>query len=160
MKKVYELSILAGCQILVLIAAETGQLHTFATPKLRPVIDTKQGKLLIHKCLTTDPYAPDNTEAEDSNTAAQRPNQKLPSISPVSSSNGKQPRQNICDTSSAPTSTARDSAVDDLDFQNLTEIWDSSLFQNTEARFSCTDQSHQFSKDQKHWDSGFLINNK
>jgi len=50
-KKAYELSTLTGTQVLLLVASETGNVYTFATPKLQPLITKQEGKALIQGCL-------------------------------------------------------------------------------------------------------------
>jgi len=50
-KKAYELSTLTGTQVLLLVASETGNVYTFATPKLQPLITKPEGKTLIQQCL-------------------------------------------------------------------------------------------------------------
>jgi len=50
-KKAYELSTLTGTQVLLLVASETGNVYTFATPKLQPLITRPEGKTLIQDCL-------------------------------------------------------------------------------------------------------------
>jgi len=50
-KKAYELSTLTGTQVLLLVASETGNVYTFATPKLQPLITRPEGKALIQECL-------------------------------------------------------------------------------------------------------------
>jgi len=50
-KKAYELSTLTGTQVLLLVASETGNVYTFATPKLQPLITKPEGKTLIQACL-------------------------------------------------------------------------------------------------------------
>lgn len=47
----YELSTLTGTQVLLLVASETGNVYTFATPKLQPLITKPEGKTLIQACL-------------------------------------------------------------------------------------------------------------
>lgn len=49
MKKAYELSVLTGSEILLLVASETGHVYTFATPKLRPIISSQES--FIQQCL-------------------------------------------------------------------------------------------------------------
>jgi hypothetical protein len=51
MKKAYELSTLTGTQVMLLVASETGHIYTFATEKLRPIINSQVGKDLIKQCL-------------------------------------------------------------------------------------------------------------
>lgn len=60
-KKAYELSTLTGTQVLLLVASETGNVYTFATPKLQPLITKPEGKTLIQACLNppeNDPSPP------------------------------------------------------------------------------------------------------
>ncbi|OAG32303.1 hypothetical protein NEDG_02054 [Nematocida displodere] len=49
MKKAYELNVLTKCEILLVVASETGHVYTFATPKLQPII--KQHESLIQQYL-------------------------------------------------------------------------------------------------------------
>lgn len=49
MKKAYELNVLTGTQILLLVASESGHVYTFATPKLKPMISNHER--LIQQCL-------------------------------------------------------------------------------------------------------------
>jgi hypothetical protein len=58
MKKAYELSILTGTQVLLLVASETGHVYTFATNKLQPIITSEAGKTLIQLCLSSDDQNP------------------------------------------------------------------------------------------------------
>lgn len=51
MKKAYELNVLTKCEILLVVASETGHVYTFATPKLQPII--KQHENLIQQYLNT-----------------------------------------------------------------------------------------------------------
>lgn len=55
MKKAYELNVLTGTQILLLVASESGHVYTFATPKLKPIISEHEH--LIQQCLNT-PHSP------------------------------------------------------------------------------------------------------
>lgn len=43
----YELSILTGTQILLLVVSETGLVYTFTTTKLQPLVSKAEGKNLI-----------------------------------------------------------------------------------------------------------------
>lgn len=72
MKKAYELTTLTEAEVLVVVASETGQVYTFATRKLRPVIATEEGKAIIQAYLNAppddggdrpDPEAPNPTDA-------------------------------------------------------------------------------------------------
>lgn len=47
MKKAYELSILTGTQVLLLVVSETGLVYTFTTNKLQPLVQKSEGKNLI-----------------------------------------------------------------------------------------------------------------
>lgn len=51
MKKAYELSVLTGANILLLILSRTGLVYTFTTPKLEPIVRDDEGKNLIRACL-------------------------------------------------------------------------------------------------------------
>jgi hypothetical protein len=88
-KKAYELSTLTGTQILLLIASETGNVYTFATPKLQPLITKPEGKALIQSCLhpTTD--------------TSSNPN---PSSPPSISETPGSPHENKSSTSTNPSS--------------------------------------------------------
>ena len=50
--KAYELSVLTGTQVMLLVASETGHVYTFATKKLQPMITSETGKNLIRACLS------------------------------------------------------------------------------------------------------------
>ncbi|ORX37029.1 SRF-type transcription factor (DNA-binding and dimerization domain)-domain-containing protein, partial [Kockovaella imperatae] len=52
MKKAYELSILTGTQVLLLVVSETGLVYTFTTTKLQPLVQNAEGKNLIQACLS------------------------------------------------------------------------------------------------------------
>jgi hypothetical protein len=53
MKKAYELSMLTGTQVLLLVASDTGHVYTYATDKLQPLIQNPEGRELIQTCLAT-----------------------------------------------------------------------------------------------------------
>ncbi|WVW85128.1 hypothetical protein I302_107165 [Kwoniella bestiolae CBS 10118] len=60
MKKAYELSILTGTQVLLLVVSETGLVYTFTTTKLQPLVQKAEGKNLIQACLNApDGFGPD-----------------------------------------------------------------------------------------------------
>eukprot|EP01114_Cavostelium_apophysatum_P011635 TRINITY_DN2598_c0_g1_i2.p1 TRINITY_DN2598_c0_g1~~TRINITY_DN2598_c0_g1_i2.p1 ORF type:complete len:416 (+),score=118.82 TRINITY_DN2598_c0_g1_i2:164-1411(+) len=63
-KKAYELSTLTGTQVLLLVASETGNVYTFATPKLQPLITNPEGKTLIQACLNP----PEQSEVQHSSS--------------------------------------------------------------------------------------------
>ncbi|MCJ1278878.1 transcription factor of the MADS box [Puttea exsequens] len=60
MKKAYELSVLTGTQVLLLVVSETGLVYTFTTPKLQPLVTKPEGKNLIQACLNAPEPAPGN----------------------------------------------------------------------------------------------------
>lgn len=60
MKKAYELNVLTGTQILLLVASESGHVYTFATPKLKPIISNHER--LIQQCLNT-PSSPERKQS-------------------------------------------------------------------------------------------------
>lgn len=47
MPQAYELSVLTGTQVLLLVVSETGLVYTFTTPKLQPLVTKPEGKNLI-----------------------------------------------------------------------------------------------------------------
>jgi SRF-type transcription factor (DNA-binding and dimerisation domain) len=47
----YELSVLTGTQVLLLVVSETGLVYTFTTPKLQPLVTKAEGKNLIQVSL-------------------------------------------------------------------------------------------------------------
>ncbi|AMD20874.1 HDR132Cp [Eremothecium sinecaudum] len=61
MKKAYELSVLTGTQVLLLVVSETGLVYTFTTPKFQPIVTQPEGKNLIQACLN----APEEEEEEE-----------------------------------------------------------------------------------------------
>lgn len=61
MKKAYELSVLTGTQVLLLVVSETGLVYTFTTPKLQPLVTKPEGKNLIQACLNA-PEPPSGNE--------------------------------------------------------------------------------------------------
>ncbi|KAK6090339.1 hypothetical protein P3W45_000696 [Vairimorpha bombi] len=52
MKKAYELSVLTGSEILLLVASESGHVYTYATQKLKPII--RDHEHIIQKCLSNN----------------------------------------------------------------------------------------------------------
>ena len=51
----YELSVLTGTQVLLLVVSETGLVYTFTTPKLQPLVTKPEGKNLIQVCCLHSP---------------------------------------------------------------------------------------------------------
>ncbi|AGO10550.1 AaceriABR098Cp [[Ashbya] aceris (nom. inval.)] len=64
MKKAYELSVLTGTQVLLLVVSETGLVYTFTTPKFQPIVTQPEGKNLIQACLNA-PEEEEEDEDED-----------------------------------------------------------------------------------------------
>jgi pheromone receptor transcription factor len=68
MKKAYELSVLTGTQVLLLVVSETGLVYTFTTPKLQPLVTKAEGKNLIQACLNApEPSSGNENGVDDSN---------------------------------------------------------------------------------------------
>ncbi|KCZ81668.1 hypothetical protein H312_00846 [Anncaliia algerae PRA339] len=60
MKKAYELSVLTGSEVLVLVASEGGNVYSFATDRFKKIIDEHQQ--LIKECLQDSPFIGDDKE--------------------------------------------------------------------------------------------------
>lgn len=73
MKKAYELSVLTGTQVLLLVVSETGLVYTFTTPKLQPLVTKPEGKNLIQACLNASDDVP--VAAAESQDARQQQQQ-------------------------------------------------------------------------------------
>lgn len=71
MKKAWELSVLTGTQVLLLVVSETGLVYTFTTPKLQPLVTQSEGKTLIQSCLN----APDNPTSSPQSQSNHRDSQ-------------------------------------------------------------------------------------
>lgn len=67
MKKAYELSVLTGANILLLILGQSGLVYTFSTPKLEPIVRDKTGKDLIRACLNAPSLSPTPTNTPTTN---------------------------------------------------------------------------------------------
>lgn len=79
MKKAYELSVLTGTQVLLLVVSETGLVYTFTTPKLQPLVTKSEGKNLIQACLN----APEEGLDDDQGDQSDGNSQDLPDQSPA-----------------------------------------------------------------------------
>ncbi|KAM9926345.1 hypothetical protein OXX59_003306, partial [Metschnikowia pulcherrima] len=66
MKKAYELSVLTGTQVLLLVVSETGLVYTFTTPKLQPLVTKSEGKNLIQACLNAPEEGLENDQGDQS----------------------------------------------------------------------------------------------
>lgn len=77
MKKAYELSVLTGTQVLLLVVSETGLVYTFTTPKLQPLVTKSEGKNLIQACLNApeEGMGDDQGDQSDDNSQEQSPEQ-------------------------------------------------------------------------------------
>lgn len=79
MKKAYELSVLTGTQVLLLVVSETGLVYTFTTPKLQPLVTKSEGKNLIQACLN----APEEGLGDDQRDQSDGNSQESPDQSPA-----------------------------------------------------------------------------
>lgn len=79
MKKAYELSVLTGTQVLLLVVSETGLVYTFTTPKLQPLVTKSEGKNLIQACLN----APEEGLGDDQGEQSDGNSQDSPDQSPA-----------------------------------------------------------------------------
>ncbi|KAI8196277.1 hypothetical protein K4K54_012389 [Colletotrichum sp. SAR 10_86] len=81
-KQAYELSVLTGTQVLLLVVSETGLVYTFTTPKLQPLVTKAEGKNLIQACLNApEPSQGGENGVDDSNqvdSPEEPPQQQLP----------------------------------------------------------------------------------
>jgi len=73
MKKAYELSVLTGTQVLLLVVSETGLVYTFTTPKLQPLVTKAEGKNLIQACLNAPEIPGAMDGGGDENNQAESP---------------------------------------------------------------------------------------
>lgn len=73
MKKAYELSVLTGTQVLLLVVSETGLVYTFTTPKLQPLVTKPEGKNLIQACLNAPEPASGDANGVDGDSAVDSP---------------------------------------------------------------------------------------
>lgn len=78
MKKAYELSVLTGTQVLLLVVSETGLVYTFTTPKLQPLVTKPEGKNLIQACLNA-PEPADGNGVEGVESTVDSPDDQHPS---------------------------------------------------------------------------------
>lgn len=81
MKKAYELSVLTGTQVLLLVVSETGLVYTFTTPKLQPLVTKAEGKNLIQACLNAPEPTPGNengVEGDQPESPEEAPAQHMP----------------------------------------------------------------------------------
>lgn len=90
MKKAYELSVLTGTQVLLLVVSETGLVYTFTTPKLQPLVTKAEGKNLIQACLNAPEPAAGNENGVDDSNAVDSPEEQPAHLPPQQSRGGLQ----------------------------------------------------------------------
>ncbi|EAT85230.2 hypothetical protein SNOG_07764 [Parastagonospora nodorum SN15] len=73
MKKAYELSVLTGTQVLLLVVSETGLVYTFTTPKLQPLVTKPEGKNLIQACLNAPEPSSGDANGVDADNSVESP---------------------------------------------------------------------------------------
>lgn len=76
MKKAYELSVLTGTQVLLLVVSETGLVYTFTTPKLQPLVTKSEGKNLIQACLNAPEPPSTNENGIDAESNVESPEEQ------------------------------------------------------------------------------------
>ncbi|TKA22843.1 hypothetical protein B0A50_07743 [Salinomyces thailandicus] len=81
MKKAYELSVLTGTQVLLLVVSETGLVYTFTTPKLQPLVTKPEGKNLIQACLNAP--EPADSNGVDGESAVDSPEEQHAAAPPM-----------------------------------------------------------------------------
>nr|CDS29185.1 serum response factor [Hymenolepis microstoma] len=84
MKKAFELAELTGAEVLLLVASETNHVYTFSTNRLKPIIESDQGRELIQSCL--GPRGQNSRNADISAAAAAAPSPPSPHIQTQDSS--------------------------------------------------------------------------
>lgn len=94
MKKAYELSVLTGTQVLLLVVSETGLVYTFTTPKLQPLVTKAEGKNLIQACLNAPEPTPGNENGVDDSNQVDSPEEPSNQHLPPQSSRPGMPPQN------------------------------------------------------------------
>ncbi|KAF7189736.1 Transcription factor of morphogenesis MCM1 [Pseudocercospora fuligena] len=82
MKKAYELSVLTGTQVLLLVVSETGLVYTFTTPKLQPLVTKPEGKNLIQACLNA-PEPADSNGVDGDGSAVDSPEEQQAAPPPM-----------------------------------------------------------------------------
>lgn len=93
MKKAYELSVLTGTQVLLLVVSETGLVYTFTTPKLQPLVTKAEGKNLIQACLNAPEPAGNGENGVDDNNVVDSPEEPTPQHLPPQQSRAGMPQQ-------------------------------------------------------------------
>lgn len=80
MKKAWELSVLTGTQVLLLVVSETGLVYTFTTPKLQPLVTQNEGKELIQACLNAPDLGDDYDAYNDEEESGSEEDSHSPSV--------------------------------------------------------------------------------
>ncbi|KAK1758469.1 SRF-type transcription factor (DNA-binding and dimerization domain)-domain-containing protein [Echria macrotheca] len=93
MKKAYELSVLTGTQVLLLVVSETGLVYTFTTPKLQPLVTKAEGKNLIQACLNAPEPATGGENGVDDPNAVDSPEEPTSAHLPPQQPRGGMPPQ-------------------------------------------------------------------
>jgi pheromone receptor transcription factor len=92
MKKAYELSVLTGTQVLLLVVSETGLVYTFTTPKLQPLVTKAEGKNLIQACLNAPEPSAGNENGVDGPDQVDSPEEPAPQHLPPQGSRPGMPQ--------------------------------------------------------------------
>lgn len=93
MKKAYELSVLTGTQVLLLVVSETGLVYTFTTPKLQPLVTKAEGKNLIQACLNAPEPAGNGENGVEDQNAVDSPEEPTPQHLPPQQNRPNNPQQ-------------------------------------------------------------------
>ncbi|PSS22090.1 hypothetical protein M430DRAFT_118228 [Amorphotheca resinae ATCC 22711] len=94
MKKAYELSVLTGTQVLLLVVSETGLVYTFTTPKLQPLVTKAEGKNLIQACLNAPEPAGNGENGVDDSNPVESPEEPTPQHLPPQQARTGMPQGN------------------------------------------------------------------
>ncbi|RFU32503.1 hypothetical protein B7463_g3837, partial [Scytalidium lignicola] len=94
MKKAYELSVLTGTQVLLLVVSETGLVYTFTTPKLQPLVTKAEGKNLIQACLNAPEPAGSGENGVDDQNPVESPEEPAAQHLPPQQQRPGMPQQN------------------------------------------------------------------
>jgi len=109
MKKAYELSVLTGTQVLLLVVSETGLVYTFTTPKLQPLVTKPEGKNLIQACLNAPEPTTGNENGIDGESAVD---------SPEENAHAQVPRQGMPPQTGMPPAYGGMTAEQAMQYQN------------------------------------------
>ncbi|KAH7398936.1 MADS box transcription factor Mcm1 [Phaeosphaeria sp. MPI-PUGE-AT-0046c] len=93
MKKAYELSVLTGTQVLLLVVSETGLVYTFTTPKLQPLVTKPEGKNLIQACLNAPEPSSGDANGVDADNSVESPEDNHAQV-PTGQPRGMPPNNN------------------------------------------------------------------